>query len=512
MFIDNIIIGAGPAGLQLAYFFKKHNIKYIVLEKDKLSGSFFNKFPHSGKLISINKKYTGKTDLDFNLRHDWNSLLNDEELLMTKYSDNFYPDREKLVKYLNDFSKINNLNIIYNTTVLSIEKNEEQYIINTNNSKLYCKKLIIASGLSKKNIPDLKLDIIDPIKHYSDYPTNFFRYKKNLMNFINKSVLILGGGNASFELALILNEYTSKIEIKNKIKCKKWALSSHYSGDIRSIYLPYMDTFLLKSLNAIDGYYEIPNITQKNGGEPYIVEYPGIRGDVKYDIIIDCTGWIFDNSIFNFNLNLTINNKYPEIKNNYESTNNNNLFFIGALMHSHDYKISSGGFIHGFRYLIKLFMNLNYNIAYTKKEFKILNFEDMILLTNHILYRINTSSDIYQMFRFIGDILYFNNKTKILTYYKNVNINLDYYKDYDIKFIITLEYGNKEITQRYEIGKLHSYLGSESNATLIHPIISIFNQSFIIDIVHFDEDIYAEFENKNKYYYKILRTLKPYIL
>ena len=88
MFYENIIIGAGPAGLQAAYFFKKYNINYLVIEKNDLCGSFFNQYPHSGKLISINKIYTGNENKDFNLRHDWNSLLNDEDLLMKNIQKN----------------------------------------------------------------------------------------------------------------------------------------------------------------------------------------------------------------------------------------------------------------------------------------------------------------------------------------------------------------------------------------------------------------------------------------
>ena len=73
MFCDNIILGSGPAGIQLGYFFEKHHIKYLIIEKNKISGSFFEKYPHSKELISLNKIFTGKNDADFNLRHDWNS-------------------------------------------------------------------------------------------------------------------------------------------------------------------------------------------------------------------------------------------------------------------------------------------------------------------------------------------------------------------------------------------------------------------------------------------------------
>jgi thioredoxin reductase len=80
--VDNIIIGGGPAGVQLGYYFKTDDIEYLILERNELCGSFFNVYPHSGKLISINKRFTGNDNPDFNLRHDWNSLISDDNKLL----------------------------------------------------------------------------------------------------------------------------------------------------------------------------------------------------------------------------------------------------------------------------------------------------------------------------------------------------------------------------------------------------------------------------------------------
>ena len=38
----------------------------------------------------------------------------------------------------------------------------------------------------------------------------------------------------------------------------------------------------------------------------------------------------------------------PTTKYNYESNSNSDLYFIGSLMHLHDFKKGSGGFIHGY--------------------------------------------------------------------------------------------------------------------------------------------------------------------
>ncbi|MDJ0677957.1 MAG: NAD(P)-binding domain-containing protein, partial [Calothrix sp. MO_167.B42] len=74
---DYLIIGAGPAGLQLGYFLEKANRNYLILEAGDVPGTSFQKFPRHEKLISINKVYTGYKDMEINLRWDWNSLLSD---------------------------------------------------------------------------------------------------------------------------------------------------------------------------------------------------------------------------------------------------------------------------------------------------------------------------------------------------------------------------------------------------------------------------------------------------
>jgi hypothetical protein len=42
--------------------------------------------------------------------------------------------------------------------------------------------------------------------------------------------------------------------------------------------------------------------------------------------------------------------KYPKIEYDYESADYENLYFAGTVAHSLDFRKSSGGFIHGFRY------------------------------------------------------------------------------------------------------------------------------------------------------------------
>src|SRR5215204_6280386 len=80
--MDYLVIGAGPAGLQLGYFLERAGRDYLILEAGTTPGTFFRTFPRHRKLISINKPHTGEADPERNLRMDWNSLLSDDPDLL----------------------------------------------------------------------------------------------------------------------------------------------------------------------------------------------------------------------------------------------------------------------------------------------------------------------------------------------------------------------------------------------------------------------------------------------
>jgi hypothetical protein len=70
------IVGAGPAGLQLGHLMHTAGRDYTILEKSTGAGSFFERYPRHRKLISLNKRLTGRHDADFNLRHgEWTAKL-----------------------------------------------------------------------------------------------------------------------------------------------------------------------------------------------------------------------------------------------------------------------------------------------------------------------------------------------------------------------------------------------------------------------------------------------------
>lgn len=474
--IENIILGAGPAGLQLGYFFHAHNIPYIILEKSQTCGSFFQKFPLSKTLISINKRFTGTLDYDFNLRHDWNSLIDETEqpLCMKEFSTNYYPSNHELWEYLNAFRDKFKLQIVYGYVVQNVSKRNGAFVINDSYT---CDNLYVATGLSKQSpLKNISSKYPGVILDYSDVDMN------QLSNFENKEVLILGSGNSALDIGMILNNVASRVHIFGKHPTKPWAMSSHYVGDVRAIYAPMFETFLLKSMNSMQGYsassmYHV----EKNDNNTYRMKCvtegtSAMRYVSNISYIINASGWIFNDAIFDEHCKPKMASpKYPAITTNFESVNVSNMYFVGSLMHSIDAGISSGGFIHGFRYLIQhMFKTKRIPNPYNAKKFASL--QDTI---DHIIHRINTSSHMYQMHGQFGDVIYKNKADKVV-YLENVLLChlLSGHVDVDAIsniFIISLEYSEEKYTDLSKLGWLPPIggpsKGSEYKSSLIHPML-----------------------------------------
>ena len=56
-YYEYLIVGAGPAGLQMGYFLNQAQRDYLILETNGMAGSFFATYPIHRTLISINKRF-----------------------------------------------------------------------------------------------------------------------------------------------------------------------------------------------------------------------------------------------------------------------------------------------------------------------------------------------------------------------------------------------------------------------------------------------------------------------
>jgi hypothetical protein len=71
-----------------------------MFERNAVVGSFLVEHPRHGRLISLNKRNTGRDNPEFNMRHDWNSLLDSDVPPMTTRTKDRWPRKEVLTDYL----------------------------------------------------------------------------------------------------------------------------------------------------------------------------------------------------------------------------------------------------------------------------------------------------------------------------------------------------------------------------------------------------------------------------
>ncbi|XP_070546725.1 FAD-dependent oxidoreductase domain-containing protein 2-like isoform X2 [Ptychodera flava] len=410
---EYIIIGAGPAGLQMGYFMEKDKVDYLILEGSNRPGNFFTTQPRHRTLISINKIHNPFPEKEYNMRHDWNSLLCDDDTLrFTKYTEELFPNADVLVRYLNDFAHKNNLNIIYQTYINNITKfqsamsGEDRFKLTSKEGKEYeCRVLLMATGSRKDLVPDIPgIELADT---YSEHSINKDEYT-------GKSVAIIGGGNSAFEVANHLAANASVITLLGGRQVR-FAWDSHFVGDLRAINNTVLDMYQLKSIHSYTAIHPTRIEKAENGMFEVEMYSPGLHWDppiiarpsYRFDKLICCTGFGYvDLDIFSEKCKPATkdNGKFPVLKDNWETENVPNMFYIGTAMQSRDRKAASG-FIHGFRYniqtLYRLLREKYDDVLYPTMELE----RDAMAISDHIVNRVSVCASLYQQQNFLCDVV-----------------------------------------------------------------------------------------------------------
>uniref|UniRef100_A0A1A8QS42 FAD-dependent oxidoreductase domain containing 2 n=1 Tax=Nothobranchius pienaari TaxID=704102 RepID=A0A1A8QS42_9TELE len=429
------VLGAGPAGLQMGYFLSKARRDYVILERNSGPGSFFNTYPRHRKLISINKIHTGRQNREFNLRHDWNSLLSHKpDLLFRRVSGDFYPPADVYPLYLSMFAKELGLKVRYGVDVGRIRSVQSaagrSYSLTDQHSTDYtCGVLLVATGLW---VPQ-KVEFVgsDLVEGYESISTNPEDYR-------DQAVLILGKGNSAFETAQSILGKASRVHMLSSSPVRL-AWQTHYVGDLRAVNNELLDTYQLKSL---DGLAEtrlekiavaqqkergrrrqkhqlyltlrkyLLNRTERNSSEVTREELAGHHIDnfptrKPYDRVIRCLGFRFNFSIFDGSArppnSENAKGRLPGVTAWYEGKKTPGLFVLGTASHSRDYRSSAGGFIHGFRYTARAVHRVLEHRYHANPwpSTKLLTTQ----LLSWILKRVGEASGPYQMFEVLGDVI-----------------------------------------------------------------------------------------------------------
>ena len=189
-----LVIGAGPGGLQLSHFLHRAGADYLTLEREATPGTFFRRYPRHRRLISLNKVHSPAECPETALRWDWNSLLSDApELLFPRYSQEYFPSADDLLRYLADFQRVHALNVRFGTPVDRVEQAGRGFLVHAR-----------PAGV-RRRMPDhrdrMGQDRISLASPGSSWPPDTRTCRSTREAFAGQRVLIIGKGNSAFETA-----------------------------------------------------------------------------------------------------------------------------------------------------------------------------------------------------------------------------------------------------------------------------------------------------------------------
>jgi thioredoxin reductase len=488
---EYLVIGAGPAGLQMAYFLAKAGRTYLVREAGPTPGAFFRSFPRHRRMISNNKKHTGWQDPKLNLRMEWNPLLcDDPNLRFTSYT--IFPPANDFVRYLGDFAAASAMRIQCGTEVVRVARNGCFHVTDAE-SRIYAAEwLIVAPRVSKPYIPPIPG--VESAELYTAVSVD-------PRDFVDQRVLIIGKGNSAFESADNLIETAALIHVAGPSSIN-FAWRSHYVGHLRAVNNNLLDTYLLKSQNGLlDG--NIERIERQEGRYLVTVSFgrsDEIKRQLPYDRVIVCTGFRFDSSIFYAECRpeLVYKDRFPAQPSERESSNVRDLYFAGTLMQARDLKKSTGGFVHGFRYGVRALHRMLERKYHGKVWPHASLAAEPQTLMDAVIARVNRTSALWHLFGFLCDLIVAPADDPAWHYEE---VPVDYVHESDLGeagayFVVTLEYGpGHDQIDPFDIsvGRIsQSEVERSHEGRFLHPVVRHYSCRKLISEHHITENLENE--------------------
>ncbi len=179
---NTLVIGASIAGLAVSACLCKQKIDYLILEKEAAVATPWRN--HYKRLhLHTNKRVS--------------------HLPFLKMAKDYprYPSRQQVVDYLDAYRSAFNINPVFSTQALSLERCGDHWTVDTNGQSFKSRNLVMATGVFHKpnsiQIPGMD-SFPGKIFHSSEYKTG--------ADFTSKKVLVVGFGNSACEIAIDLYE------------------------------------------------------------------------------------------------------------------------------------------------------------------------------------------------------------------------------------------------------------------------------------------------------------------
>lgn len=222
-----IIIGAGPAGIAGTLQAHEKGLKYLALDQDSLGGTVFQ-YPR-GKIV----------------------MTQPVQLPITGKMHFRETSKEALLDYWQTIESESGIRIQYHEMVASIETSEAGFTVKTNKGEYRTDRILLAIG--RRGTPR-KLDVPG-----EDLPKVVYRLI-DPEQYINKRVIIVGGGDSALEAALAIADVEGsevslsyRSEAFSRAKAKNRERIDNYANDGRiKLYLPSNLTQIDESTVTLD--------------------------------------------------------------------------------------------------------------------------------------------------------------------------------------------------------------------------------------------------------------------
>ncbi|GGY87869.1 pyridine nucleotide-disulfide oxidoreductase [Streptomyces nitrosporeus] len=353
-------------------------------------------------------------------------------------------------------------------------------------------RLVMATGVSRLHEPPVPgLGLAERYDTFDPGPASF----------TDQRVLVIGKGNSAFETADGLMEKAAVIHVAGP-RSVEFAWKTHCLGHLRAVNNNFLDTYQLKSQNAVlDGTVES---IEKSGGGGFRVMLRYARTtepprELHYDRVIVCTGFRFDASVSDETCRpaLVINGRFPEQTSSSESVNVPDLYFAGTLMRQRDFKKSTNGFIHGFRYATRALHRIlgarHLGTPWPARTFT----TAPEAIADAVIGRVNRSSGLWQQFGFLGDVVGVDGDRAVY----QEEVPLDYVTDGGLgpaphRFVVDLEYGPEhERADPFDVGVprvVENDADHAMDSTYLHPVVRHYRDGVPAGTLHLAENLENE--------------------
>ncbi|GIJ76586.1 Thioredoxin reductase [Micromonospora phaseoli] len=490
-----VIIGGGPAGLQLSYYLHQAGCDYLTLERESAPAGFFRHFPRHRRLISLNKVHAVSDDPEIRLRWDWNSLLQEPaDLPFPTYSQEYFPHADDMVRYLDDFHRHHELRLRFDTAVERIEATGNGFVVHTATGPIGARCVVVATGWGRPNVPPIR-----GIEHAVGYE----EMDVDPRHYAGQRVLIIGKGNSAFETASAILGHAAMVHLASP-RPLRLAWNTKHPGDVRGHHGAVLDSYQFKTLHAVldcvideirrdDHRYEVHLTYTHADGETAVL---------PYDSVLRCTGFAMDTSLFTAGCRpeLVPSGRMPATRPDWQSTNVDGLYFAGTIAQDRDFKRASSAFIDGFRY------NLRTLTALLRERYEGVPLphrdvaRDPGILTSLVLDRVNWSSALWTQFEFLCDALVVDDSTGTVRHY--ADLPEDYvrarFHDQAHYYTFGLRWGRDDYRDVFAIER-HPQPQRAAESAFIHPVIRRYHGQTLVDELHLLEDLLAEWRRADRH-------------